>query len=345
MKKSSVIIFALVLFNYIPFFLQAETNTPIRLPLSSNNNIKKTNDFEIVMVVKLEGVQWFDEMRKGILDFAEKTGVNAYQLGHHTGDPVAQEKIIEELIKKKVDAILVVPNDPMSLEPVLKKANEAGILTFSHEASSMKNVAYDIEAFENDDFGVDMMKALAESMGRKGEYAVIVGLLTMETHMQWADAAVEFQKKNYPEMKLITDPYIEDDNDRHKSYNKIVSLIRKKPKIKGILGCTAGTAPAAGLAIEELGLTNKIFVSSLSLPSIAKPYLKDGSVQSISFWNPADAGYVTALVAWKTLLGEKIKSGMNLHRPGYENIKVKGKVIYGNASIRATKKTIDNYDL
>jgi simple sugar transport system substrate-binding protein len=345
MKKSSIIIFALVLFHFIPFLLYAETNTLVQFPPSSNKNIIKSNDFEIVMVVKLEGVQWFDEMRKGIQDFAENTGVNAYQLGHHTGDPVAQEKIIEELIKKKVDAILVVPNDPMSLEPVLKKANEAGILTFSHEASSMKNVAYDIEAFENDKFGVEMLKALAENMDYKGEYAVIVGLLTMETHMQWADAAVEFQKKNYPKMKLITDPYIEDDNDRHKSYNRIISLINKNPKLKGILGCTADSAAAAGLAIEERGLTNKIFVSSLSLPSIAKSYLKNGSVQSISFWNPADAGYVTAWVAWKTLLGEKMRSGMNLQRPGYENIKVKGKIIYGNASIIATKKNVDNYDL
>jgi len=185
----------------------------------------------------------------------------------------------------------------MSLEPVLKKANEAGILTFSHEASSMKNVLYDIEAFENDKFGVDMMKVLAKKMDYKGEYAVIVGLLTMETHMQWADAAVEYQKKHYPKMKLITDPYIEDDNDRNKSYNRIISLISKNPKLKGILGCTADSAAAAGLAIEERRLINKIFVSSLSLPSIAKSYLKSGSVQSISFWNPADAGYVTAWVA------------------------------------------------
>ncbi|MCK5851580.1 substrate-binding domain-containing protein, partial [bacterium] len=332
-----------VLFLYILFPLQAETNSHDKQTFSSNKN--ESNNFEIVMVVKLEGVQWFDEMRKGISDFAEETGVNAYQIGHHTGNPVAQEKIIEELIKKKVDAILVVPNDPMSLEPVLKKANEAGILTFSHEASSMKNVLYDIEAFENDKFGVDMMKVLAGNMGYSGEYAVIVGLLTMETHMQWADAAIEFQKKNYPEMKLITDPYIEDDNDRHKSYNRIISLISKNPKLKGILGCTADSAAAAGLAIEERGLTNKIFVSSLSLPSIAKSYLKNGSVQSISFWNPADAGYVTAWVAWKTLLGEKIESGMNLHRPGYENVKVNGKVIYGNASIMAVKDTVDNYDL
>ena len=51
-------------------------------------------DFEIVMVVKLEGVAWFDNMRLGIEQFAKDTGVNAYQIGADTADPASQVALI-----------------------------------------------------------------------------------------------------------------------------------------------------------------------------------------------------------------------------------------------------------
>ncbi len=300
-------------------------------------------NYEIVMVVKLEGVQWFDDMRRGIAEFAKDYGVNAYQIGHHTGDPAAQAQLVEELIAKGVDAILVVPNDVASMDLILKKANEAGILTFSHEAASLQNVAYDIEAFDNESFGIQMMEDLAKNMNYEGKYIAIVGLLTMETHMDWADAAVAYQGKHFPKMQLITDPYIEDDNDRHISYKKIMELLAAHPDLKGIIGCTSCSSPAAGLVIEDKGLKGKLFKSGLGLPTTSKPYLKKDLIQSISFWSPADAGYVTCVVALETLRGNKITSRMNLGRPGYEDVKVEGKVIRGDAAIFATKENIDKY--
>ena len=162
--------------------------------------------FEIVMVVKLEGVSWFDDMRRGIERFAkDNPDVNAYQIGHNTGDPAAQIRLVEDLIAKKVDAIIVIPNDVKAMEPVLKKANDAGILTFSHEAASLQNVTFDIEAFNNAAFGEEMMKNLAKNMKGQGQYAQIVGLLTMETHMDWAGAASKYQREKFSGMKLVTD--------------------------------------------------------------------------------------------------------------------------------------------
>ncbi len=302
--------------------------------------------FEIVMVVKLEGVSWFDDMRRGIERFAKDyaSEVNAYQIGHNTGDPAAQIRLVEDLIAKKVDAIIVIPNDVKAMEPVLKKANDAGILTFSHEAASLQNVSYDIEAFNNAAFGEEMMKNLGKNMGGQGEYAQIVGLLTMETHMDWATAASNYQKKNFPKMKLVTVPPVEDSNDQQLAYQKALELLKKYPNLKGFQGNTAGSAPAFALAVEDKGLQGKFKISGLSLPSMAKDYLKRGTIQSIHFWSPADAGYVSARVALEVLKKNPIKSGMNLGRPGYDKVKVVGKVIFGNAPITCTAENVDNYN-
>jgi simple sugar transport system substrate-binding protein len=57
----------------------------------------------------------------GVKEAADKLNVNAYQTGPATPDPAQQVKVIEDLIAKNVNAIIVVPNDATVLEPVLKK--------------------------------------------------------------------------------------------------------------------------------------------------------------------------------------------------------------------------------
>ena len=55
------------------------------------------DQLEIVMVVKLEGVAWFDNMRLGIEKFnAEHPDVNCYQIGADTADPASQVALIND---------------------------------------------------------------------------------------------------------------------------------------------------------------------------------------------------------------------------------------------------------
>jgi len=235
-------------------------------------------DFEIVMVVKLEGVAWFDNMRLGVEEFAKETGVNAYQIGAATADPASQIALIEDLIAKKVDAIIVVPNDPVALEPVFKKANDAGILTFTHEASNQKQVTFDIEAFDNDAYGRHMMDVMAEDLNLEGEYACFVGHLTSTTHNEWVDAEIAQQQEKYPNMKLVTDR-IEEQENQQIAYEKTLELLRTYPNLKGVMGSAMSTVPGAALAIEEKGLIGKVGAYGTCLPSVAYDYLKNGAAK------------------------------------------------------------------
>ena len=72
-------------------------------------------------------------------------------------DVAQQIPIIEDLIAQGVDALCVVPMDPTQLDPVLKKAMDAGITVITHEASNQKEMDFDIEAFDNTAFGAGLM--------------------------------------------------------------------------------------------------------------------------------------------------------------------------------------------
>ncbi|WP_302762322.1 substrate-binding domain-containing protein, partial [Christensenella hongkongensis] len=146
--------------------------------------------FEIVLIAKTEGIAWFDDMRKGVEEFGkDHPNVTVSQIAPEGGDPAKQAAMMEDCIARGVDAICVVPNDPESLIPAIEKAKENGIIVISHEAQALDGVVdWDMEAFNNDDFGALYGENLAKAMGGKGKYAGTVGALTMQTHNQWYNA-------------------------------------------------------------------------------------------------------------------------------------------------------------
>lgn len=298
--------------------------------------------YDIATVVKLSGVQWFNRMEEGVKKFGADTGHKSFQVGPSKADAALQVQVTEDLIAQGVDAITVVPFSSEAMEPVLKKAMDNNIVVISHEASSQQNVNYDIEAFDNSAYGAHLMDELAKRMGEEGEYAVFVGSLTSKTHNEWADAAIARQKEKYPKMKLVTDK-IETNDDQQTAYQKTKELLKKYPNLKGIQGSAATDAPGAGLAVEEMGLQDKVTVVGTSLVSVSGKYLKTGAVDLISFWDPADAGYAMNKVAVMVLEGQKVEEGANLGIPGYEKVQVKGKTIYGQAWIDVTKDNMDKY--
>jgi simple sugar transport system substrate-binding protein len=297
---------------------------------------------KIATVVKIAGIQWFNRMEEGVKKYAADTGQDAFQVGPAQADPQQQVAMIEDMIAQGVNALAVVPMSPEALEPVLKKAMDAGIAVVTHEAASQQNTTYDLEAFKNEDFGANLMKQMAECMGGEGEYAVFVGSLTSQTHNQWVDGGIAYQKANFPKMTLVGDKN-ETADDQQKAYEKAQEVLRAFPNIKGMQGSASTDVAGIGLAIEERGLGDKTCVFGTSLPSIAGQYLETGAVDGIGFWDPSVAGYAMNKLATMVMNGEKVTDGMDLGLPGYEKVALDGKVIYGQAFVNVNKANMADY--
>ena len=297
---------------------------------------------EMATVVKIAGIQWFNRMEEGVQQYAAESGNNAFQVGPAQADPQQQAALIEDMIAQGVDVLAVVPMSPEALEPVLKRAMDAGITVVTHEAASQQNTTYDIEAFRNEDFGANLMERLATCMEGEGKYAVFVGSLTSQTHNQWVDGAIAHQEANYPDMTLVGDRN-ETFDDQQQAYSKAQEVLRAYPDIKGMQGSASTDVAGIGLAIEERGLEDATCVFGTSLPSIAGQYIETGAVDGIGFWDPKLAGIAMNRVAAMVMDGEEVTEGMDLGLEGYESVTLDGKVIYGTAFVDVDADNIADY--
>lgn len=296
---------------------------------------------------KCVGIAWWDRMEVGNKRYVEATGAEVYQVGPAgQSDPAVQLSTVEDAIASGVDAITVIPASPESLEPALKKAMDQGIIVISHEAAMMTNVHYDIEAFDNYAYGAHIMDVLAEQMDKKGGYCIMVGALTMTSHQQWAEGAIKRQEEAYPDMFQVCER-VESQaqgGSQEGSYLVAKEVIAKYPDVVGFMGCDMVNPPGIALAVEEAGKAGQITVTGTCLVSVAREYLNNGTIKTICFWDPADAGQAMCALAEKVKNGEAIESGINLNVPGFENCTVEGKVVTGSAWVDVTLENMADYN-
>lgn len=313
---------------------ETETETP-------DDTTAENTDFVIATVPKATGIAWFQRMEVGVNEFAADTGVDAYQIGPAEADAALQAQTIEDLIAQGVDALCVVPFSTEALEPVLKKAREAGILVITHEAEGMTNIDYDIEAFDNTAYGEHLMAKLGELTGGQGEYIVEVGALTSASHNQWVDGGIAYQEANYPDMVLYGDK-IETADDQEQSYEKVKEVLKGNTDLAGIQGSSMSDVAGAALAVSEAGLSGQVKIVGTSLVSVSGKYVKDGTIDMISFWDPSKAGYAMNALALKILQGEEVGDNMDLGVEGYTSLSLNGKVFKGQAWIDVDSTNVDD---
>ncbi|QYD72169.1 autoinducer 2 ABC transporter substrate-binding protein [Paraburkholderia edwinii] len=302
----------------------------------------------IVTVVKVTGISWFNRMDEGVKEFGkENPGITVYQTGPGRADAAQQLKIIEDLIAKKVNAIAVVPYDPPTLEPALKKAMDRGIKVVTHEADNEKNTNVDVEAFDNSEYGAALNERLASCMHSEGKWATLVGSLGSRSQVQWADGGIANAAKKYPKMQLV-EKNLETNNDGERAYEVAKEVLRKYPDLKGFQGSSSLDVIGIGRAVEESGRQGKICVYGTGLPTEAGKYLESGAINGIAFWDPKLAGIAMNKVAKMLLDGKTVENGANLGLPGYEKVTVskgpgKGIIVRGQGWVSVDKSNYKQY--
>jgi simple sugar transport system substrate-binding protein len=295
----------------------------------------------VVTVVKIAGIPWFNAVEQGIVKGGEEFGLDASMVGPNTVDPAQQVKLVEDLIARKVDTIGLIPLDVNVMEPVLQRAAAAGIPIVTHEAPEQKTKTWNIELIDSVEFGEVQMERLAQSMGGKGEYIVLVGTLTTPLHNVWADAAIAYQVKNYPEMKLVTDRFPGAD-EVDTAYRVAMDAMTAYPDLKGVIAFGSNGPIGAGNAVRERAMQEQVSVVGTCLPSPGRALIADEIVDECFLWNPIDAGYAMMAVTKLVLDGTAITDGMDIPGVGTVAVDADTHNIRANLILKINKDSVDS---
>ncbi len=325
----------------------------------SSGEEKISSNFEILYIPKLADIPWFDVVKSGLEQCARDYGFKATVIAPPAADPALQSQIILDSFNKGIDAIVVCPVDPTGLDPVLARANQAGIMTFSNEGYTLKNITFDIEAMSNQAFGEAMMKAAVRYAGGNANYIVSVGFLNALPQEEWADFEIAYQQKSAPGLKNLlgyskgTDRF-EDNEDSKVATTKITDYIKNNKDLNLIIGNSSTTGIAAGEIISKQKLKGKLFYVGTGLPVTVGQYIRKDIIQEGFFYDPYLIGYATGYIAFQSWMENMPEAKSSVLKPdksklaGYESLDILensngGKIIFGNAIVSITKENIETW--
>lgn len=251
-------------------------------------------DFTVAFIPKIQGIPYFEAMNTGG-EAAEQDieGLTWLYQGPTTADPAAQADIVRSMIQQQVDVLIVAPNDPDSLAPILKEAQDAGIHVATSDTDAPNSVReVFVEQATAQGIGEATAKTLAEAMGGEGTAVIVSCGETAENLNSWVAIELAYWEENYPDIKVL--PTVYAGEDQAKATEMAADLMNANPDLTGIVGQCTASAPGVAQAVRDAGRIGEVFTVGVGTPQSMLPYLVDGSSSGSILWDVEQLGYLTA---------------------------------------------------
>lgn len=268
------------------------------------------------VVAKSLGNGFFDAVHKGAEEAAKELDAEVIFTGPTTPTAEGQIEVLNSLIAQRVDAIAISANDPDAVVPTLKRAMQRGIKVISYDSAVAPEGRIAHLAPSSDPLIGETVVALTAELAPqvdgkgKGKFAVVSATPTSTNQNAWLE---EMRKSlaNHPGLVLVGVAYGDDVSD--KSYREATALLKQHPDLAVLVSISSVGIVASARAVEDLGLTGKVKVTGLGLPSELVGYVEKGVVPKFAIWNPIDLGYSTMQIAVRLARGEGKDEGKPIY--------------------------------
>jgi ribose transport system substrate-binding protein len=273
--------------------------------------------FTIALIPGLTTDAFYITMRKGAEAAAKAVGAEVMFQGAPEFNPVQQVPVLDAVIAKKPDAILIAPTDKVQLVEPLKKAAEAGIPVITVDTfigtgvyqTGSGNADFPLSYVASDNIlgGKLAAIALAKAIGEKGKVYVSnvkPGISTTDQREQGFKDAM----KAYPGITVLDTQF--NDNDANKAASQLQSVYARNPDLAGVFGANLFSALGAANGVKQAGQTGKVRVVAFDAPTSIVDNLKTGLVDLAIAQHPAEIGYFGVIAAYAHLTGNSIPSAI-----------------------------------
>jgi rhamnose transport system substrate-binding protein len=250
-------------------------------------------NYTVAFVPKLQGIPYFEAMNTGGKKACQELGCTWLYQGPVEADPAAQADIVRSYIQQGVDALIVAPNDPDSMAPLLQQAKDAGIKVATSDTDAPNSVRQVfVSQASTEGIGQALTDALLKAMGGSGKYAIVSCGQTAQNLNSWIEVQKAYTAQKYPTAQIVDIVYAGE--DQAAATQMATDLMNAHPDLTGLVGECTSSAPGVAQAVKDAGKTGKVFTVGLGTPKSMAPYLTDGSSSASILWDVQNLGYLTA---------------------------------------------------
>lgn len=269
--------------------------------------------YTIALIPGLTTDAFYITMHKGADAAAKALGVNLVFQGAADFNPVTQVPVLNAIIGRKPDAILIAPTDKVQLVESLKKAVDAGIPVLTvdtfigdgHYQTGSGDADFPLSYIASDNIlgGEIAARALAKAIGDKGKVYVSnvnPGISTTDQREQ----GFKDEMKKHPNITVLETQFNGD--DANKAAAQFQSVYARNSDLAGVFGANLFSAMGAANGAKQGGMTGKVKVVAFDAPTSIVGEIKSGNVDIAIAQHPAEIGYFGVVAAYAHLTGQSI---------------------------------------
>ena len=271
----------------------------------------------IALIPGLTADGFYVTMHHGAEAAAKAVGVNLIYQGAAEWNATLQVPIIDAIIAKKPNAILIAPNDKTQLIEPLRKAHDAGIAIVCVDTfigtgvfqTGAGDVDFPISYVASDNVlgGRMAARALAKAIGEKGKVyvsSVKPGISTTDQR----EEGFKLEMANYKGVEILDTQF--NDDDANKAAAQVQAVIGRVPDLAGVFGANLFSASGSANGITQAGKGGKIKIAAFDAPESIVAQLKDGTFELTIAQHPAEIGYFGFMAAYAFVTGNPVPTAI-----------------------------------
>lgn len=291
----------------------------VALGLASGTSPAQAADkkYTIALIPGLTTDAFYITMHKGAQAAADALGDTLVFQGAPDFNPVTQVPVLDAVIARHPDAILIAPTDKVQLVQPLKKAVAAGIKVITVDTfigtgkyqtgSGDADFPLSYVASDNILGGQIAARALAKNIGEKGKVYVsnvVPGVSTTDQR----EEGFKDEMKNHPGITVLETQFNND--DANKAASQLQSVLARNSDLAGVFGANLFSALGAANGVKQAGKSGQIRVAAFDAPTAIVDQLKSGLVDLAIAQHPAEIGYFGVVSAHAALSGASIPTAI-----------------------------------
>lgn len=271
--------------------------------------------YTVALVPGLTTDAFYITMRKGAQAAADALGVELVFQGAPDFNPVLQVPVLDAVIARKPDAILIAPTDTTQLVEPLRKAFDAGIPVITVDTfigngkyqTGSGNADFPLSYIASDNVlgGRMAATALANAIGEGGGKVYVSNVKPgISTTDQREEGFKAEMAENHPNITVLETQFNE--NDANKAASQMQAVFARNSDLKGVFGANLFSALGAGNGVQQAGQTGNVKVVAFDAPTSIIDNINSGLVDVAIAQHPAEIGYFGVVSAFAHITGNSI---------------------------------------